>query len=94
MSFFWEEGQGPEVPALPPDPPPNALRGSERQARGPRFHELIRLATTAFLDAYLKGDAAARDWLTGGGLAQALGGEASLEMKRQRQAGPDISQKQ
>ena len=30
-------------------------------AHDARFHELIRLATTVFRDAYLKGDAAARD---------------------------------
>jgi SAM-dependent methyltransferase len=35
MSFFWEEGQGPKVPALPPDPPPNPPRGPERRASGP-----------------------------------------------------------
>ena len=51
-------------------------------AHDARFHELIRLATSVFRDAYLKGDVAARDWLTGGGLAQALGGDGSLEMKR------------
>jgi len=39
-------------------------------------------------------DAEGVDGLTVRGLAQALGGEASLEMKRQRQAGPNISQKQ
>jgi predicted dienelactone hydrolase len=52
-----------------------------RGTQNPRFHNLICLATTAFWDAYLKGDAAARDWLTGGGLARALGADASLEMK-------------
>jgi predicted dienelactone hydrolase len=46
-----------------------------------RFHELISLSTTVFWDAYLKGDPVARAWLTGGGLAKALGKDASLEMK-------------
>ncbi len=31
--------------------------------RDPRHHECIQQATTAFLDAYLKGDKAAREWL-------------------------------
>jgi predicted dienelactone hydrolase len=45
------------------------------------FHELIILASTAFWEAYLKGEAPARSWLAGGGLGQALGGKAILEMK-------------
>ena len=63
-------------------------------AHDARFHELIRLATTVFWDAYLKGDVAARDWLTGGGLAQALGGDGSLEMKIKNPAGAGILQSQ
>jgi predicted dienelactone hydrolase len=46
-----------------------------------RFQALISLSTTAFWDAYLKGDPAARAFLTGGGLTRALDGNASLEMK-------------
>ena len=56
-----------------------------------RFHDLICLATTAFWDAYLKGKGAARGWLTGGGLAQALGGDAALEIKLQGGTGPGVS---
>ncbi len=26
----WGEGQGPEVPALPPSPPPNPFKGPEK----------------------------------------------------------------
>jgi predicted dienelactone hydrolase len=52
-----------------------------RGAQDGRFHDLIRLATTAFWDAYLKGEAAARGWLTGGGLSKALRGDATLELK-------------
>ena len=37
MIFFWEEGQGPEVPTLPPDPPPNPQRALERRASGATF---------------------------------------------------------
>jgi predicted dienelactone hydrolase len=52
-----------------------------RGGQNARYHALISLSTTVFWDAYLKGDPAARAWLTGGGLAKALGKDASLEMK-------------
>lgn len=45
------------------------------------FQKLIRLAATAFLEAYLQGDEATRQWLSGGGLAGALGQDGVLEMK-------------
>ncbi len=35
----------------------------------------------AFWDAYLKGDARAKDWLMRGGYAAALGKDARLEQK-------------
>jgi len=47
------------------------------------FQGLIRLAATVFLEAYLKGDAAARRWLAGGGLAGTLGPDGLLEVKLQ-----------
>jgi predicted dienelactone hydrolase len=53
-----------------------------------RFHDLIRLSTTVFWDAYLKGEAAARSWLANGGLAGALGAYATLEMKLPGRTGP------
>ncbi len=56
----------------------------DRMAKDPRLHDLIRLASTAYWEAYLKGDAAARHWLAGGGLAQALAGKAALEMKMKK----------
>jgi predicted dienelactone hydrolase len=59
-----------------------------------RFHPLICLAATAFWDAYLKGEATSREWLTGGGLARALGGEASLEMKPKGQTGLGVFENQ
>ncbi len=35
---MWGEGQGPEVPALPPHPPPNPQKGAgEGGAFGPAF---------------------------------------------------------
>ena len=46
------------------------------------FQDLIRQATTAFWDAYLMGDAGARSWLSGGGLASLLGDDGTLETKR------------
>jgi predicted dienelactone hydrolase len=60
-------------------------------SRGPqdaRFHDLIRLSTTAFWDAYLKGEVAARNWLNNGGLTGALGAHATLEMKLPGRGGP------
>jgi len=57
---------------------PPRIPGGERDAH---FQALIRLAATAFLETYLKGNAAARQWLTGGGLAAALGDDGILEMK-------------
>ncbi|MFZ2088802.1 MAG: hypothetical protein WAU47_09520 [Desulfobaccales bacterium] len=56
----------------------------DRGLKNPHWHVLIQSATTAFLDAYLKGEATAKAWLTGGGLAGALGGEATLEMTLKR----------
>lgn len=41
-------------------------------------HErIIRVLSLAFWDAYLRGDGAARDWLTGSGVGAWLGGEAA-----------------
>ncbi len=39
----------------------------------PVFHDLIRQSTTAFWDAFLRGDVAARQWLTEGGFDTVLG---------------------
>src|SRR4051812_20905774 len=46
-----------------------------------RFQDLILQGTTAFWDAYLKGDAEAKSWLARGGYAGALGGDGKLEVK-------------
>lgn len=56
--------------------------------KDPRFRRLIALASTAFWDAYLKGDRRARAWLIGGGLKKLLGREGRLEMKLRRPAVP------
>lgn len=59
--------------------------GQRRQAgkgeKDPRFLDLILQGTTAFWDAYLKGDAAAKSWLSRGGYAGVLGGDGKLEVK-------------
>ncbi|HSS77524.1 MAG TPA: hypothetical protein VLV54_12365, partial [Thermoanaerobaculia bacterium] len=59
--------------------------GQRRKAsngeKDPRFHDLILQGTTAFWDAYLKGDAAAKAWLSRGGYAAALGADGKLEVK-------------
>jgi predicted dienelactone hydrolase len=47
-----------------------------------RFHDLIRQATTAFWDAYLKGDDAALRWLAEGGFKAGLAGDGVFEQKR------------
>jgi hypothetical protein len=49
--------------------------------KDPHFRDLILQGTTAFWDAYLKGDAAAKSWLSRGGYAGALGADGKLEMK-------------
>jgi predicted dienelactone hydrolase len=46
-----------------------------------RFQDLIRAASTAFWDAYLRGSAEARAWLDGGAVAQALGHDGAFEQK-------------
>jgi predicted dienelactone hydrolase len=45
------------------------------------FQELIRTVTTAFWDAYLRDDAQAKGWLTGGGCETLLGDNAKFEKK-------------
>ncbi|HUU09291.1 MAG TPA: hypothetical protein VM431_01980 [Phycisphaerae bacterium] len=51
------------------------------RAKDPRFHDLIRQSTTAFWDAYLKGDSAARKWLAEGGFEAVLGADGVFEKK-------------
>ena len=49
--------------------------------KDPMFHELIRSATTAFWDAYLKDAKPAKAFLTKAGLQKLLGTEGMLEKK-------------
>jgi predicted dienelactone hydrolase len=53
----------------------------EPQPKDELFQELIRAGSVAFWDAYLKGDARAKDWLMRGGYAAALGEDGRLEQK-------------
>lgn len=46
-----------------------------------RFQELIRAASLAFWDAYLRDDDAARKWLAQGGFERAMGPDGTLEKK-------------
>ncbi len=55
---------------------------AEQAEKDALFQDLIRQATTAFWDAYLLGDAKAKWWLSGGGLASLLGIDGTLETKR------------
>ena len=61
--------------------------GRERQgSEGERsqdevFHKLICAGSTAFWDAYLKGDFAAKEWVMGSGYAKLLGQQAIYERK-------------
>lgn len=50
-------------------------------AQDARFQEHIKESTLAFLEAYLKGNTAAKEWLAGGGFAEALGGQGVWEVK-------------
>ena len=55
--------------------------GARKRQKDPLFQGLIRQGTTAFWDAYLKGDAKAKSWLAKGGYADVLGKGGKLEEK-------------
>ncbi len=61
--------------------------GSAALRRGPRekdpvFLSLIRASTTAWWDATLRDDAAAKEWLFGGAFKAKVGSEGTFEVKR------------
>jgi predicted dienelactone hydrolase len=56
------------------------VAGRKRQ-QDALFQDLIRQGTTAFWDAYLKGDAKAKSWLARGGYAAVLGKDGKFEEK-------------
>ena len=53
----------------------------EKLAQDALFQKLICAGTTAFWEAYLKGNAGARQWLLQGGCARLLGTQATFEVK-------------
>ncbi len=53
----------------------------EKLAQDAAFQKLICASTTAFWDAYLKGNAAAKKWLLEGGCEKLLGEQATFEHK-------------
>jgi predicted dienelactone hydrolase len=57
------------------------LETASDKARDAHIHDLVLRATTAFWDAYLRGNAKAGDWLSKGGFAQALGARGTFEQK-------------
>jgi len=56
-------------------------RGGRVDEKDPLFHDLILESTTAFWDAYLKDDAAAKSWLAGGGFQDVMGKNGKLEIR-------------
>jgi len=50
-------------------------------AQDETFHAVIRAGSTAFWDAYLKGDAAAKTWLAEGGFKKLLDSAGTFEQK-------------
>lgn len=54
----------------------------EKHAQDAAFQKLICAGTTAFWDAYLKGNAEAKKWLLDGGYAKLLGEQATFETKQ------------
>jgi len=65
---------------------PGTTRGGLLSLRRARekdevFHRLICAATTAFWDAYLRGNAKARQWLAEGGFEKILGNDGTFEKK-------------
>ncbi len=59
-----------------------SLAAPEKLAQDARFQKLICAGTTAFWDAYLKGNTAAKKWLLDGGFQTLLGQAATFEKKR------------
>jgi predicted dienelactone hydrolase len=56
-------------------------RVGEATGKDAEFQSFICMASLAFWDAYLKGDAKAKAWLSDGGFAAALGKEGKFEHK-------------
>jgi predicted dienelactone hydrolase len=65
-----------------------ALAGSGSPAMDPTFQVWIQQSTTAFWDAYLKSDPAAKKWLSNGGCQSMLGTGAKFELKPSAPSNP------
>jgi predicted dienelactone hydrolase len=57
------------------------MAAPEKLAQDATFQKLICASTTAFWDAYLKGNAGAKKWLLEGGCERLLGEQATIEHK-------------
>ncbi|MFM8735520.1 MAG: hypothetical protein ACKOC8_10035 [Pirellulales bacterium] len=57
---------------MSPGTPQGRLDPGDRGPRNPDHHRAILALSTAFWDAFLRGDAAARTWLDGDGLRAVL----------------------
>ncbi|MCF8033830.1 MAG: hypothetical protein K9K66_17440 [Desulfarculaceae bacterium] len=58
--------------------------GPDRPADEARYHQLILMAVSAFADAYVRGEPAARAWLQGPALKKAVNGVADWEWRAAR----------
>lgn len=67
---------------------PRVLRGKQDA----RFHDLIRTSSLAFWDAYLRGEADAKAWLTQGSFKAELGKNGKFEQKLKRPASAPAAQ--
>ncbi len=60
---------------------PDRRADSGDGAKDARFQDLIRLSTTLFWDAYLRGDRSAKAWLQGDDFPKAMAADGTVERK-------------
>ena len=82
----FEHAQGPDQHLLVLEDGDHMVYNGSRGQLGENpkrdIHEkIIKVASLAFWEAYLKGDAAAQDWLTGGGFENWLGSEGEYKFR-------------
>lgn len=65
----------------PGRPAPSAAEETSKNGRERVLNELVGMSSTAFWDAYLKGDDKVLHWLTGTGLAEAVSRYGRVEVK-------------
>jgi predicted dienelactone hydrolase len=56
--------------------------GARKKEQDTQFHPLICAGSTAFWDAYLRGDVGAKEWLYNGGFAKLVGTNGAFEKKQ------------